>query len=72
MPSELKPCHKCKSSKVELDYKDTAWSQPGQIGGQLAFVRCLNCGARSSYSLTEEGAVAAWNRRAETEGKETK
>ena len=52
MSEELKRCPRCKSVDV------------ASVGCLLGWcVECNNCAAEGPYSSTEEGAIAAWNRR---------
>ena len=53
MSEELKPCPRCKSVDVA-----SAWCRLGWR------VECYDCAAEGPYSSTNEGAEAAWNRRA--------
>ena len=77
MPSQtMRECPFCKSVDVELVVSQT--ERAGKWTWWDAHISCHSCRARTgTFEDTTKAeavalAVAAWNRRAETEGKETK
>jgi len=52
MNNELKPCPFCGSGRMEV-----------KLGKVRYSMMCKNCFAEGGSASTEEGAIAAWNRR---------
>ena len=55
MSEKLKPCPFCgdEAMEREVTYHNTRY-----------YIQCTKCGAGSAFSLSEQGAIDAWNTRA--------
>ena len=67
--NELKPCPFCGGEVRIREYKNVEFLV---YKSDCFLVQCDGCGCGTSYELTEQSAIAAWNRRVPTNtGEET-
>lgn len=64
--TELKPCPFCNGQAEEryLKRKGLLARFVFPYSTHYVYIRCAGCGATSEVKLTSEGAIEAWNRRA--------
>ncbi|WP_456281640.1 Lar family restriction alleviation protein [Cupriavidus sp. JZ107] len=68
--AELKPCPFC-GGAAEMYYPFHLMGRPGQPATYRGGVRCTKCGCQSGSTNPPADAIAAWNRRATDERRDT-
>lgn len=57
-PSDLKPCPRCRSNQVAMDYR---WDSLNLA--KTYFVYCRSCGIYFNGNYSEDSTIAKWNHR---------
>jgi Lar family restriction alleviation protein len=61
--NELKPCPFCKNDNS--DFMSIPFDS--RYGDKVKYVACKLCHAQGPWTVTEEKAIAAWNRRVQND-----